>query len=257
MTVYNCECDAPYPRETLLALRTRLLRRGGYSAQAASPPPGVAELMDDFLMEAQRLVYANYAYFRTERWFTWTLVEDERFYDFADGDDEDAPCAAKLLNPEKIKWAGISLDDGSWTPLTRGINPQMYSQGASPSGYPTRFEVRQCLELWPAPGAAAGKLRILGNFGLLPFSAPTDYTTIDADTVFLRALTNLKAHQGKRDAGNYHEQEMERVGTLVAATHNGRRYIPSDMPGWVAGLNGISGPVGVRFTDGGDIRLVE
>ena len=38
--------------ETLQTLRNRILRRLGFAAQISNPPPGMAELVDDFLKSA-------------------------------------------------------------------------------------------------------------------------------------------------------------------------------------------------------------
>ncbi len=339
MTVVNCSCDALYPRETLATLRTRMLRRMGFSAQAANPPPGKAAELNDYLQEAQRLCYADYAAFRTLRWFTWQMVIGERFYDFEDNNEarqvptpvNDTPTTAttggsfvagtyyarvsainangetlasteisavvpagtstntvtwkwitptlpigvsavtgykiyrssttgtelyvatvglvnqyvdtgsitpagalptenttsecsKLLTAEKIKWVGVERD-GRWYELKRGISPEMYSSALG-TGFPARYDLRGCLEIWPAP-AATDNLRIFGNFGVLPFALDADYTTIDPDVVWLRAMTNAKAARGDQDAGNYHAQEEALVMNYVAASH--RRYIPRDM----------------------------
>lgn len=256
MTIYNCECDAAYPKETLLALRTKLMRRLGFSAQVANPPPGMAALLDTFLQDAQRSLFATYSFFRTRRWYTWTLVPGERFYDYETGDDPDNPCPTKVLDPENIKWVGISRNGSGWTPLTRGISPEMYSSAAMVNGFPQRYELGQCIELWPTP-VQADLLRVYGDFGLLAFAADGDFTTIDPLAIFYYALGNAKAHYRQPDWQNYIGQAENRVMSLVAATHAGNRYIPADMPGcrW-EGLNGVSGPAGIRFVTGGDVRTI-
>lgn len=257
MTIYNCACDDEFPKETLANLRKRLIRRLGFSAQAASPPPGMAELMDDFLMEAQRLAYSGYTPFQGKRWYTWDIVAGERFYDFADGDDEDASCV-KRLQPGKIAWVGVSQNDGPWTELHRGISGEMYAGSSMSQGFPTRYELGSCIELWPTPVGTGYKLRVRGAFGLLPFSADAHTTTIDPDVVFMRALALAKQHYGKPDWQSYVELADIRVHEMVADTHQGNRYIPRDMPqcSWEH-LNGVSGPFGIRFEEGGDVRFVE
>lgn len=253
-TIYNCSCNAPYPNETLLALRTKLMRRLGYSAQVANPPPGMAALLDSFLQDAQRHLYGTYGFFRTKRWFTWTLVPGVRFYDYNTGDDLDNPCPTKILDAENIDWVGISRAGSGWTPLQRGIDPSMYSAAAMVNGFPSRYELGQCFELWPTP-VSADLLRVYGDFGLLAFAADTDATTIDPLAIFDYALGNAKAHYKQADWQNYIGQAENRVMSLVAKTHTGRRYIPSDMTGCsFEGLNGVSGPAGVRFVSDGDAR---
>jgi hypothetical protein len=254
MTVYNCSCDSLYRKEKLSTLRRRMLVRMKYSAQAANPPPGKVEELNDYLMEAQRLCYEDYAGFRTERWFTWTMVAGERFYDFATNDEVTGGECSKPMQPEKVQWVGIERD-GFWTGMERGISPAMYSNPTT-QGFPTNYRIGQCLEIWPAP-SDANLIRVFGNFGLLPFAADDDYTTIDPDVIFCRAMTNAKAARGDSDAGNYRAQEELLVMNFVADAHRGKRYIPRDMLNRYDNYNGISGPAGVRFTEDGAIRVVE
>jgi hypothetical protein len=268
MAVYpvNGPCDALYPQETLLSLRTRLMRRLGYSAQAANPPPGMKELLDDFLQEAQQLVYSDYAIFRTQRFYDWPLIAGERFYAYGDGTDG---ACTKRLDPEKIIWVGISQDStandaGFWHPLWKGINPVMYGSPATGTGWPSNYQLGQYLEVWPAPTVSGGTLRVKGNFGLAAFAVDADKTTADPQTIFLRALANAKYHYNQPDAGNYRAQEEMRVMNLVAASHATSRYIPGLL--WAdeacyagAGIsyNGSSGPWNARNTDDGALRITE
>lgn len=219
-TSYNCDCDDDYPRTTLVELRKRLLRRLGFSAQVNRPPPGMPELLDDFIRQAQEMLFRRYAVFRTERFFTWDLVAGTRFYDL----DANADECIKKLEPRMITWAGISQGDDSWRPLVCGIDPVMYtSQGP---GIPSHYEVRQCIELWPAPVDTTWKLRVKGHFGLLPLEADDDETTIDPEAIFLLALANAKAHYGQPDAGNYASQLTTYVRDLIRGSHQTRRYFP-------------------------------
>ena len=354
MTQFNCSCDAPWPRETMQTLRVRLMRRLGFSAQAASPPPGMSELLRDFLSEAQRLVYRDYNCFRQARIFRWLMTVGERFYDFADDydsiiqppalstltgtpeltggvltkkihefkftytnaqgettgseifevetfgvldtsrivlswtlptiDDCLSPITAVniyvrspdddvtwvlqytelvagsdfaynytgvvgpiglspyteipatngtasvaadrfVMDPFKIQWVATSRTDaGRFYPLTRGI-PAHHLSDPIESGEPCRWDIRNCLEVWPAP-TVADYLYLKTEIGLFPFAVDADYTTLDPDVIFLRALTNAKAHYKHPDAGNYHEQEMNLIGRIVSASHAGHRYVP-------------------------------
>ena len=217
---YNCECDDDYPRTTLAALRKRLLRRLGFSAQANNPPPGMADLLDDFIRSAQELLFRRYSVFRRERFYTWNLVPGTRFYDL----DANADACTKKLDPRMISWAGISQGDGSWRPLYCGIDPVMYT--ARGPGIPSHYEGRQCIELWPAPADDTWKLRIKGQFGLMPLEADDDETTVEEEAIFLLALANAKAHYGQPDAGNYASQLTSYVRDLLRGGHHTRRYIP-------------------------------
>lgn len=217
---YNCECDDEYPRTTLAEMRKRLLRRLGFAAQANNPPPGMAELLNDFITSAQELLFRRYSVLRRERFYTWNLVAGTRFYDL----DANADECTKRLDPRMISWAGLSQGDGNWRPLYSGIDPVMYTSRGP--GIPSHYEVRQCIELWPAPVDATWQLRMKGQFGLMPLVADGDFTTVDPEALFLLALANAKAHYGQPDAGNYASQLSTYVRDLIRGDHLTRRYIP-------------------------------
>lgn len=219
--VYNCECEDDYPRLTLAEMRRRLLVRLGYAALSVAPP-GMAELLDDFARQAQEFLYRKYAVFRTERFFTWEMVEGVRFYDLTDNADD----CTKKLDPRKVTWVGISQGDEQWQPIACGINPSLYSTQLT--GMPQRYEIRQCIEVWPAPSDDTWLLRVKGHFGLLPFVEDEDFTTIDSEAVFTLALANAKAHYGQPDARNYVDQLTSYIGDLIKGSHHTRRYLPGD-----------------------------
>jgi len=218
--VHNCDCDDGNANRTLGQLRADLMLRLGFGAQVNNPPPGMTDLLNSFLIEAQELLYRRYDVLRTERFFTWELQEGVRFYDV----DANAESCPTKLDPRKITWVGVERD-GIWCPLSCGIPPELYSHDQR-SGWPQRYEIRSCIEVWPVPEADAGKLRVKGRFEIQPFAADTDRTTIDDRTVFLLALANAKAHYRQPDAGNYVQELESYMQTLVAGAHQTRRYIP-------------------------------
>lgn len=226
LTSYNCACDdeGVIVTDTLINLRTRLMRRLGFSAQAASPPPGMAALLDDFLRSAQVMLYNRYAALRLRRWFTWQLQQGVRFYDLA---ANRGLCTLKL-DGRRIEWAGVSSGDDVWTPITCGVRPTDYALNVS--GIVQAYEVRQCIEVWPVPSDGDWLLRIKGDVGLLPFVADSDRSSIDAEPLFLLALANAKAHYGQPDAGNYSSQLQTMMRDLTAASHGTRRYLPGSEP---------------------------
>lgn len=221
---FNCECEEETENETLAQLRRRLLIRLGYSAQADSPPPGMATLLDDFLLQSQRFLYRKYNALRTERFFTWTMVQGQRFYDLP---DNDGTCE-KRLDPYKLTWVGVEDLNGAWYHLVEGIPPEWYTS-INFQGLPVRYEIRQCIEVFPAPSTEY-TLRIKGHFGLTSFVEDDDKTTIDSELVFLWALANAKAHYGQPDASNYAAQAREYLGALVSGAHQTARYVPGTTP---------------------------
>lgn len=224
VTSYNCQCDDDYPRSTLADMRKRLARRLGFSVQVSmgALPPGMAELLDDFIVNAQELLYRRYSVFRMERFFTWDLEPGVRFYDL----DANADTCTRRLDPRKVTWVGISQGDLSWRPLVCGIDPVMY--GSPGPGIPSHYEIRQCIEVWPPPADATWKLRVKGHFGLGPLVEDTDETSIDPEAIFLLALANAKEHYNQADGRNYATQATNYVRGLVAGSHHTRRYVPGE-----------------------------
>jgi hypothetical protein len=222
--VFNCECDEETDNETLGALRRRMLVRLGYSAQADDPPPGMADLLDDFLVSTQRMLYRKYKALRTTRFFTWTMVPGQRFYDLPDNDET----CTKRVDPNEVEWVGFEDSDGVWLELYAGIPPEFYTSVRF-TGYPVRYEIRQCIEIFPAP-AAAYKLRIKGRFGLSALVEDDDTTTIDSELVFTYALATAKLHYQQPDGQSLMAQVQGYLRDLNAGTHTTRRYVPGTSP---------------------------
>lgn len=218
-STYNCDCDDDFPTETMGDLKRRIQVRLGRAAMTIMPA-GSDEMIGDFLESAQKLLFRKYTCFRTERWFTWDMPAGQRFFDFGANRDE----CNKKLDPRLITWVGVSLGDANWRELVSGINPVLYSpQQQSVSQY---FEVRQCIEVWPAMSNDSWQLRVKGIFGLMPFHDDDDVTSIDAEAVFMLALANAKAHYGQGDAGNYMQELAEYIGELTAGNQPTRRFFP-------------------------------
>lgn len=222
---FNCECDDPNPSRTLAELRTELMRRAGMSVMTANPPPGMPEMLNSLLQSSQRMLYRQYPVLRTERFFTWDMVQGTRFYDL----DANRDVCTKKLDARMLSWVGISDGCDQWRPLVCGIPPECY-QVSDQQGVPYRYEIRQCIEVWPAPDSDAYKLRIKGDFGLEPFEADEDQCTIDDEAVFLHALARLKAHLGDPDARNYQQDAIDYIRNLTAGAHLTRRYVPGECP---------------------------
>lgn len=218
---YNCECDDEYPTRTLAQMREYLMIRLGWGAMVSTPLPGVAVTLNSFLRDAQEQIYRQYKVFRLERFFTWQLVEGVRFYDLLGNED----VCTKKLDPRMLTWVGISQGDNFWRQLVCGIKPEFYYGDIS--SWPTHYEIRQCIEVWPPPSSDDWKLRIKGYFGLLPLEVDTDVNTIDYEAIQLFALANAKAHYGQPDAANYMGQYRDYIGAVTAGSHHTRRYVPS------------------------------
>lgn len=222
-TATNCECDDAFPRVTRAALRRRLAIRLGFGATVDNLPPGVTEILNDFLDSAQKQLFTDSitkALFNLERFFTWKLEPGVRFYDLDANVDE----CTKRWDPRHVTWVGVSECCENWDELACGIPPELYACG--PRARPERYEVRQCIEVWPTPGDSQSYLRVKGRFGLAPFTDDAHETTIDPEAIFLHALARAKADRGAPDAANYQADLTRYIGNLISASHHTRTYLP-------------------------------
>jgi hypothetical protein len=216
-----------FPSATLAQLRYRVLVRLGFASQAANPPSGMTALINDFLVSGQQLLYRRYTALHTRRFFRWKVNPGQRFYSLKDN-DEDVLSNFHLDPSKKIEWVGIQDSRNVWYPLIKGISPQLYTMITKP-WRPARYDIRQAIELYPAPDQTYG-LWMRGHFGMLSFVNDTDVTTIDSELLFLHALANAKAHYGQPDANNIESQANVYRAELIAGTHQTAHYIPGTMP---------------------------
>lgn len=221
---YNCSCDDEYEKETMAALIAKVLRRSGYAQQVA--PAAVRAVIRDILTDAQTFLFNRYDVFRMERFFSWPLVPGTKFYDLPGNVEGQEPvvCAAKL-DPHRITWVGVEGSGGDWRELVNGIPPTLYSS-PQVNTRPYRYEIRQCIELFPTPGPDAEILRIKGYFKPLRFVEDEDETSLDPLAIFYHATGVYKRMKGHQDAEDYFGMEAERISDLTAGSHHTRRYVP-------------------------------
>jgi hypothetical protein len=153
------------------------------------------------------------------------MTVGERFYGILDNID-DCP---KSLDSARITWAGVEDLNGTWMHLVAGIPPEFYTSVAF-NGIPSHYEVRQCIEVFPAPDEAY-TLRIKGHVGLGRFPEDSDRCTVDSELVFLWALANAKNHYGQPDAADIAAQAQTYLRDIIAESHGTRRYVPGTSPG--------------------------
>lgn len=190
-------------------------------------PANAGAVVTQMLRSAQRDLYRRYKVLRTERMFTWTCVAGQNLYELNENDEQTAPTPClEVIDPREITWAGIERD-GRWYPLICGIPPEVYSRNEW-SAWPTRYEIRQCIELWPSPGLDVQTLRLKGHSELGAFAAEDDMTTIDDEPVYLLAVANAKAYYRQPDAQNYIGQLEAYIRNVVAGAHQTRRYVPGE-----------------------------
>lgn len=223
---YNCECETDPEAKTLEELRIETLMLTGYAMQASNPPPGVALQYNAYLRTAQGYLIKKYRALETERFFSWTLRPGIRYYGLRDNRN----CCDVKLDKYRITGAWLQDLNNVWWPLIYGIDPTFYTLNVN-FGWPAFYEVRQCVEIFPAPQAAY-TLWIKGHFELLPFTDDADVTTINAEVVKNWAVFLAKAAKGAADATVYSKMATEQIGQLISGAHVSKRYIPgtSEIP---------------------------
>ncbi len=232
MVDFNCECEDTSSYDTLLTLRTKMMVALGFAAQKDNPPPGMADTLDEFLRDAQKELYAKNPSLRTERYFRWTMTEGEGYYGIRDNDTPpdfpDMECG-KHLNEYQI--SGVWLEDlnGRWTPMYKGI-PATYYTTSGQLGFPSLYDIRSCIEVYPRPSADGLKLWIKGQMGLDAFATNTDRTTIDSHLVYLWALAAGKEHYNKPDAATIRGRAGSYLLDVISGKHGTKRYIPGWAP---------------------------
>ena len=138
------------------------------------------------------------------------------------------------LDPRQVTWVGMSQGDVSWRPLRKGVPPTAYTNQVN--GIPEFYDIRQAIELWPAPRDSTWLLHMRGYFQPAPFEVDTDVATIDWQAIYLQTVADAKATikvNGKplfsQDEINLARAEAKTyVGDLIAGTHGTRRYVPGE-----------------------------
>lgn len=184
-------------------------------------PPNATSLVTRMIISAQKSLFTRYELFRSRRWYSWAMTQGTRFY----GVTANVEITPDKMFPGKLEWVGINTNGQNWKPLICGIDPLLYT-GLN-EGVPQYYDVRGCIEVWPAASASSVyTLMALGEFGLLPFAATTDLSSVDPHAIYLKATMDAKAYYKQSDAEIY-QGDLERyIGDLTAQTHMTSRYIP-------------------------------
>jgi hypothetical protein len=219
--VFNCACELVSTYDTLATLRTRMAIQCGYAAMSSNLPAGQATEFNEYLRTSQKQLYKKYFEQRTTRFFRWTMVPGERYYGInaSEGD------CNLFADPLAIKWVGFEDLNRAWYQLVEGIDPVYYTRANINFGWPSRYEIRSCIEIFPAPQAAY-TLWVKADITLAPFSVDADRTTIDDEAVLLFAVANWKAAKGKPAADVAMNQATARIQDLTARKHATYRYVP-------------------------------
>lgn len=220
----NCDCEEVSPYKTLAELRVAMMIGMGYAATASNPPPGMLTLIDFLLNQAQDFLWLRYVEARGVRFFKWDMVPGLRYYGIRQSDDGGTHmtglCDLKL-DPKKVQWVGFEDLNLAWVPLIEGIQPEFYTRLQTTPGWPSHYEIRSCIEIFPAPQAAY-TLWIKGSFDKTPIIDPTDHTSIDDSAVLWYAL----GMSGRAKDNDYKAMALQKIKDIVAGQHNTARFVP-------------------------------
>lgn len=221
MTNLNCECTVePYGNVTLADIRQDVLIGLGYAAQLDNPPPGMEALANFWIKGAHKFLYRKYRALHTQRYYSWPMIAGQRFY----GRTSSRSTACMIsLDPSRISGVWVEDLNGTFTPLRAGIPATFYTSVAN-QGIPSRYAIRQGVEVFPAP-AGAYTLWMLAH-AIARFEQDTDVSTIDSELVTLWALAKGKAHYGQPDANDVAANSLEYLRDLVRGTHTTKTYTP-------------------------------
>lgn len=142
--------------------------------------------------------------------------------------------AAFGLDPREITYVGASCNQATWRPLIKGVPPEIYSTNVS--GPPQFYDIRQAIEIWPAPADSTWQIQIKGYFSPPAFNVDTDTCWIDPAAIYHWTVYLAKLAFGHKDAIEAKRDAMAYIGNLVAGTHQTARYIPT---GGVVNLDAV------------------
>lgn len=221
MVTLNCACGTdPYGNVTLAEIRHDVIVGLGYAAQVDNPPPGMSDLVDSWVKSSHKFLYRKYRALHTKRYYSWPMVVGTRLY----GITASAATGCNIvLDPSRIEGVWCEDLNGTFTKLTAGI-PAFFYTSVGNTGIPSRYEIRQCVEIYPAP-AGEYTLWMLAH-ALGRFTEDDDISTIDSELVTQWALARGKAHYGQDDAKDVAAMALDYLRDLVRGTHTTKQYIP-------------------------------
>ncbi len=224
MVNLNCECAGePYGNTTLADIRHDVIIGLGYAAQADNPPPGMTELVDFWVKSSQKYLYRKYRALHTKRFYNWPMQVGSRFYGLTSS--RDTACMISL-DPSRISGVWVEDLNGTFTPLVAGIPPTFYTSVAN-QGIPSRYAIRQCVEVFPAP-AGEYVLWMLAH-ALARFEEDDDVSTIDSELITQWALAKGKGHYRQADAKDVAAMALDYLRDLVRGTHTTHIYVPGSI----------------------------
>ena len=202
-------------RRNLGSLRQELRDRLGFASQGSQAGANTA-IMNSFLRSAQEFLYWEYT--PRELIFTEPITSQDGqvFYTWPD-----------VVHHDRI--ISVVIEDTASSNANRylmveGIDYN-HDNYVTPKTIPSRYEIRNNLEVWPQPDGAQYIFHIEYVKRLDAFAVDGDLVTLNADIVLHLAIANAKAHYRHEDAVIYGQQIERMLRNLKSANLNNKRYI--------------------------------
>lgn len=197
-------------------LRAELRDRLGYGSMGSSSGP-ITSILNSVLKEAQEDLYWQFDWKLAKKIWTLTPGIDQVFIDYPDD-----------LNPDRVISMSSDNNTGStvthFQPMEQGID-LCHRNSGKVSDRPRRFELREQIEIWPAPQASGYPIRLEGIKRLARFTQDGDLLSLDDDRlVFKKALAMGKRHYGHKDAESVAAEFELMIGRIKGKEAGQKRY---------------------------------
>jgi hypothetical protein len=213
------------PNKTLQELRDKLRVRLGFGAQSSKSGPQT-KILNDFIQEAQEDLYKEVDWKQLRK--IWTLKPgiDQQHLDYPDD-----------MGPNRIlqiaSRSADSIDPPDYSDMTEGIEIQHLNNKVD-YDKPTRYELRDQIEIWPIMDEVGTAIRIEGLIRLERFEFDSDRLTVPGDgLVSLLALSKAKNHYRHNDWQEYLRDYNVQLNRAKSRNSYNKRYIrKSDNSRW-------------------------
>jgi|21_taG_2_1085346.scaffolds.fasta_scaffold03164_6 hypothetical protein len=202
-------------KRTLGELRQELRDRLGFASTGGRSGANTS-IIDSFLRNAQTQLYYQ---------FDWKFLisvdksivtnKSQTLYDWPDAVDPD-----RLI---QVLAEDTSSSLPNIYPLVEGIDWN-HDNYTTTENKPSRYEIRNQIEIWPAPDSASYKIWLEYVQRLGRFTQDADRASIDGDLILLHAISNAKSHYGHRDSQVYVQQLNALLQRLKSGGLGSKRY---------------------------------
>ncbi len=205
------------PNKTLQEMRDKLRVRLGFGAQSSKSGPQT-KILNDFIQEAQEDLYKEVDWKQLRKiWILEPGIEQQ----YLDYPDDMAP--NRILNISSRSADSINPPD--YRDMTEGIEIRHLNSEVD-YDKPTRYELRDQIEIWPIMDEIGTAIRIEGLIRLERFEFDNDRLTVPGDgLVSLLALAKAKNHYRHNDWQEYLRDYNVQLNRAKSKNSYNKRYI--------------------------------